>query len=167
MGVSESIYKGISPEAFDASLQWEECKRRGSDLAHSSSSQQLTSLKNFTSIASAVYRLFIYVGWGANVLYVQRCWISVTGKIKDRQPQKWSRQSGPTAGSWGEHPSLPGFIMITVKPHSKLKRERERERKAKTGIPSTRERDKTCAAASSPSLMELIMNVWWGLGNNG
>lgn len=51
--------------------------------------------------------------------------------------QKWSRQSGPTAGSRGEHPSLTHFIMIAVKPHSKLKR----KEKAKTSISQTTERE--------------------------
>lgn len=166
MGVSESIYKGISPEAVDASLQWEERKCLGSDLAHSRSSQQPTSLKNFTSIGSAVYGLFIYVGWGANVcsevldISDRKDQRTTTAKMK---PSKWpdSRLLRRTSLS-------PRFYYDRSQTSQQVKeRERERERIAKTSISPTRERDKTCAAASSPSLMELIMNVWWGLGNNG
>lgn len=50
-------------------------------------------------MGSAVQCLFIYIGWGQ--MYVRRCWISATGKIKDRRHKneavKVARQLGPEA----------------------------------------------------------------------
>lgn len=106
-------------------------KGGGGELVHSRCSKHPTSSKNLASIGSApnssVLYLFIWVG---GQMYVQWRWISVTGRIKERH-HKWSCQSGPTAGSRGEHPSLAHFIMIAVKPHSKKEREKGEGKKKK------------------------------------
>lgn len=138
MGVSESIYKEISPEGVDVLLQWEGCKHCGSDLAHSSSNKQPTSLNNSISIGDAPHCLFIYIGWGANVC-------SMALDISDRKdqrptPLKWSCQSGQTAGSRGKHLSLTHFIMNAVKPH----RESKREKKKKKQKPPSPQPGKEC-----------------------
>lgn len=139
--MSESIYKGISPEAVDASLQREECKRRGSDVAHSRSSPQPTSLKNFTSIGFAVYHLFIYVGWGAIVcsevldISDRKDQSPTTAKMK---PSKW-----PDSQLLRQASLSPKFYYDRSQTSQQVgKRERERER--------VRKREKQKPASSQP-----------------
>lgn len=139
--MSESIYKGISPEAVDASLQWEERKRRGSDLAHSRSSQQPASLKNFTSIGSAVYRLFIYVGWGANVC-------SEVLDISDRKDQR-PTTAKMKPSKWPDsrllrRTSLSPRFYYDRSQTSQQARERGRERSKNLHLPNQRKRQNLC-----------------------
>lgn len=97
VGVSESIYKGISPEGVDALIQWEECKCCGSELAQSTYRKPASEVSPQWALQCSAY-LFILVG---GQMYVRRCWISATGKIKDRRRKneavKVARQLGPEA----------------------------------------------------------------------
>lgn len=153
-GVSESIYKGISPRGVDASLQWRESKGGGSDLAHSRCSKQPTSLQTSPRLAlrCTVQYLFIYFGWGANVC-------SVALDISDRKDQRATPQMklSKWPDSWvPRRTSLARTFYYDRSETSQQEGRRGEEKKENHHPPDQRERrrDKTSAAVSSPSMME-------------
>lgn len=172
---SEIIYKGISPGGVEASLQWRESKGGGGKLVHSKCSEETTGLKTFPHLTlhGTVNYLFIYLGWGPNIC-------SVALDIGDRKDQRATPQMklSKWPDSW-----VPRRTSLSCTFYYDRSETSQQEGKRVSGgrgvgvgvgvgdhhLPNRREgkRDKTSAAVSSPSMIEWIINVGRGLGNNG
>lgn len=99
------------------------------------------------TLPCAVHFHFYLFIFGQGQICVQKHWLSVTGRIKERH-YKWSCQSVPTAGSHGKHPVLAHFIVIALIPHSKKKKKqvKRKERKLSSSLAKREKKDRTCCS---------------------
>lgn len=159
--------KGSALGGVDASLQWSRGED-GCELVHSRYSKLAWKTSPHMAVHYTVHFLFIYFGWGANVC-------SVALDISDRKDQRATPQMklSKWPDSWvPRRTSLARTFLLWSQGNLSTARRKERKgrkKKENHNFPNQRERkrDKTSAAVSLLSMMEWIMNVWRGFGNNG
>lgn len=147
VGVSKSVYKGISPGGVDTLLQ------SGWKRSSSRCSKQPTSLETSPQLAlqCTVQYLFIYFGWGANVC-------SVALDISDRKDQRATPQMklSKWPDSWfPRRTSLTRTFYYDRSETSQQEGKRGGEKK-KTIISPTREKEKETKRAPLYHL-----RPWW------
>lgn len=165
---SEIIYKGISPGGVEASLQWRESKGGGGKVVHSKCSEETTGLKTFPHLTlhCTVNYLFIYLGWRAKYMFngVGYQWQEGSKSDTTNEAVRVARQPGPEANIPLLHILLWSQRNLTARRKVSKK---GGKRKPSSSQPERRKRDKTSAAVSLPPMIEWIINVRRGLGNNG